>query len=180
VVAELSRRGPIRTCSRCGRDRRHEARGLCVTCYRIVWQPYVPTGVGRGGPGVGRSADDMAGRMADVEELLGRRYSGGKIAERLGLSDRTVRRYISRLRQGESGGRALGELGPGLADIPGDELPDDLGPVPVADEAAECGPQLIADPDGPVRGVGGLHTAHRNPWISARRGIGVAVDIHER
>ncbi len=75
-------------------------------------------------------------------------------------------------------GWALGQLRARDSAVPGDELTDYPCPIPRADERTEGIPQLIADPDRSMRCVGRrLHAAHRNPWISARRGIGVVLDI---
>lgn len=55
------------------------------------------------------------------------------------------------------GAGPLRERGPALPYVPGDEGADHLGAVPLAGEASELFPQVIFDPDGPVRRVGFLH-----------------------
>lgn len=100
----MSRRGPIRCCLRCGRDRRHEARGLCVTCYHA--KPYEPTGTGRGGVGVPRDRATLAGRMDDFAELRRWGLSVHAAARRLGIALRTAWRYEARLKNVQPGCQA--------------------------------------------------------------------------
>lgn len=95
---------PARLCRRCKRIRPYRGKGLCESCGGR--RPYVPTGVGRGAPGVARTRQDVEGRLAEFAELraqrdaTGRRvYSIAAAARRIGVSDRTGERYSARLRE---------------------------------------------------------------------------------
>lgn len=94
----MKRRRLRRRCDRCDRVRIHNGGGLCDSCYRLVRYPYEPTGVGRGGPGVEKSADVLFRR---IDEFAQYRRSGRTIAEAAGMagvSDRTGQRYEKRLK----------------------------------------------------------------------------------
>lgn len=81
-------------CRRCRRDREHHALGECVPCYHRRFAP--PTGVGSGAPGVLKTRAICAGRAEDIAELGGQGEDIRMIAQRLGVSVRTVQRYRSR------------------------------------------------------------------------------------
>lgn len=53
--------------------------------------------------------------------------------------------------------RALGEGGAAASHVPGDELAEDRRSVPLSGHLAELFPQVVFDPDRPVRRVGVLH-----------------------
>lgn len=74
---------------------------------------------------------------------------------------------------------ALGQLGAALPYVPADEVADHGRAVPCAYEPAEGCPQLVFDPDGPMFGVGLLHTTDRIPCIYKPNVREVAVYIHD-
>lgn len=100
------RRPPIRDCVRCRRPRPHHGRGLCESCHAYVRRPYVPTGAGRGGPGLPKAPRALAGRIEDYAEIRGRHYSVDDAAARLQISIRTAWRYEARLRSQQEGAAA--------------------------------------------------------------------------
>lgn len=73
--------------------------------------------------------------------------------------DRTTSELTAWWTEDQMSGRSAAKLGtlrqfgPGLADVPGDELADDAGAVTGADEPAERQPQLVLDADGAGCGV---------------------------
>lgn len=92
------RRRPIRYCQRCRRHRPYRAKGLCGHCYTYTRRPYQPTGVGRGGPGVPKSAEVLESRLEEFAELRARHYTTVQAAARIGISVRTAERYAARLK----------------------------------------------------------------------------------
>lgn len=89
----------MNACASCRRVRPHHARGLCGTCYVQPYQP--PTG-NPGGAGVLKRQADIAARMQDLGELLRQETDRVVIARRLGVSTRTVHRYLDRLKRSDS------------------------------------------------------------------------------
>lgn len=85
-------------CRECGRPRQ-AGRSLCHTCRNRSNPDHQPTGAGRGAPGLPKGAEVVAGRIEDFAELLGQGYKLYGAVERLGISPRTGRRYLSRLKE---------------------------------------------------------------------------------
>lgn len=85
-------------CRRCHRLRPMECKDICENCRNYLARPYQPTGVGRGGPGVLRGAEDIAGRLESYAEIRSRHYTIAEASLRLGVSVRTGSRYEARLR----------------------------------------------------------------------------------
>jgi hypothetical protein len=71
---------------------------MCHTCHEAVRCPYVPTGAGRGGPGIPRSGEVVADRLAEFAVLRGWGYTVRAAADRVGVSWRTGCRYEARLK----------------------------------------------------------------------------------
>ena len=102
--------GPIVTCARCGRPRRHFARGLCGTCYRA--RTTVRGTHGRIGSQTSPPDEvvvqrviagdwmpmNMAERRAVVAEMTRRGFSASEIARQTRLAPRTVTRHRTALR----------------------------------------------------------------------------------
>lgn len=80
-----------RPCATCHRHRPHHAGGQCGPCYR---QPYQPRTGNPGGAGVPKTRDDIASRLEDLALLMREETHPVTIARRLGVSTRTVRRYV--------------------------------------------------------------------------------------
>ena len=100
----MTRYRPNRTCNDCGRNRPHCGLGLCRGCWIRQWRAThgrydTPTGTGPGGPGIAKSANDIAARLEDYQELKAQNIKRLDIATRLGVSYRTLHRYEARLRQ---------------------------------------------------------------------------------
>ena len=81
-------------CAACGELRIHAGRWLCVPCYRALLR----RGALHRYPPVGAWVA-TAGRIEDYLELAERGYSRAEIAERLGVSLRTVERYARKTRR---------------------------------------------------------------------------------
>src|SRR5207302_634935 len=135
-------------------------------------------------------------RLLTLLELLQayRRLSGGELARRLGVAPRTVRRYVSTLREigipvdAEAGRRALPPAGAHL--LPGPEradhgahgrpvrgrlrgrslVPVRVGPPPPggADLPARPGPHDLGG-GGDVRAAGGRRPSRSRPAVDRRR-----------
>jgi DNA invertase Pin-like site-specific DNA recombinase len=82
------------TCTRCHRHRRIKSLGECGTCYTRRYEPRTGN---PGARGVLKSREVRAGRLEDVAELLAWGEDQRMIATRLGLSVRTIYRYLARL-----------------------------------------------------------------------------------
>ncbi|MEV0660152.1 hypothetical protein ACIBI3_02235 [Actinomadura luteofluorescens] len=100
----MTRHLPARTCRDCGRNRPNHGRGLCRGCWLRQWRATngrydVATGTGMGGPGIPKTAADIAARLEDYAFLRALNVRRLDIAARLGVSYRTLNRYDARLRQ---------------------------------------------------------------------------------
>jgi DNA-binding NarL/FixJ family response regulator len=84
----------VNACTGCRRVRPHHALGQCSTCYH---QPYHPRTGNPGGAGIPKTGADIAGRVENLAELLRQETDRTVIARRLGVSVRTVSRYLDRL-----------------------------------------------------------------------------------
>lgn len=74
---------------------------VCNACHmraRRLREPPSPV-TGRGGPGVPRSREVVAGRLEDFIEIRSRHYGVHEAAERLQISRRTAWRYEKRRRE---------------------------------------------------------------------------------
>lgn len=93
-------RKPERPCGRCGKSRLIHAKGMCHNCYAYQRRAAAPTtGVGRGGPGVRKTADDIAARLEDFLILVKQRgLSQTAAARELEISVRTAVRLARRAR----------------------------------------------------------------------------------
>ena len=74
--------------------------------------------------------------------------------------------------------RALGQLGAGLAYVPADELAQQLGAVPGADQRAELRPQIVIDPHGALGGSVSGHRSESSRCISTKASHGLTVHIY--
>lgn len=88
-----------RRCVCCQRVRPPHALGECSSCYH---QRYDPRTGNPGGAGVLKRQADIAARMQDLGELLRQETDRVVIARRLGVSTRTVHRYLDRLKRSDS------------------------------------------------------------------------------
>lgn len=84
----------MNACTGCRRPRPHHALGQCTTCYH---RPYQPATGNPGGAGIPKARTDIAGRVEDLAELLRHETDRTVVARRLGVSVRTLHRYLDRL-----------------------------------------------------------------------------------
>ncbi|WP_289009372.1 hypothetical protein [uncultured Thermomonospora sp.] len=87
----MKRPGPIRVCAECGREREHEAHGLCRTCY-TRWRRRAALAAGR--------VPRIAARVQDYAEVRSLGETRETACARLGISVRTAVRYEGLLRSG--------------------------------------------------------------------------------
>lgn len=86
----------IAACVRCRQTREIKYVGECSYCYAARFAPRTGNPHGRG---VSKSQATIAGRIEDYLELLSYGEEPLTIAQRLGVSRRTLHRYDARLRQ---------------------------------------------------------------------------------
>lgn len=89
------RRGPIRECLRCHRNRHHMAKGLCDSCYKNSTRVYAPAGDNHRP----RTQAEVASRVEEFALLVGYGYTVRDASARMGINERTGHRYAARLRQ---------------------------------------------------------------------------------
>ncbi len=106
----------------------------------------------------------------------GRRSAGGSGARSIST--------IGRRRERSVAGRALGELGAGLTQVPGDEGADHLGPDPVAHDLAEPDPQGFGQGDGYAEAMPVFlllsHRSHVRAWLAMTQRSSLALGFTKR
>lgn len=89
---------PSRICKRCGKDKPHEAHGLCKSCYgRRYPRQDAPNGVST--QHHSRTPDAVASRIEDYALIRPTVADHREAALRLGVSYRTILRYNRRLEE---------------------------------------------------------------------------------